>query len=304
MPSAAGCGARAPPHVSGGLGLRPAAPTTPSSEDEGTVAQLIREEPSWLGVTPSGRCRSALRAAQLRLVVGFLHSDRLTASCPLVLEAGRLTETIAACLVYTPLSAEEQQALDAQLFCAAASAAGEAAKVELLAGEGANVEARKFGQPVVVVAARKGHTERVEVLLRLGCDPNARDPAYGSTALVEAARGHGGVVGALLKHGGAELDAVDNDGRTALMHAVANGRAAIAAQLVEAGADATLRATGGWARGKTALEIAKAGGHAEIAALLPRWAGSGRSRGPKVWNCWSPAARRDRRPPRDHGAAA
>ena len=303
MPSAAGCGARAPPHVSGGLGLRPAAPTTPS-EDEGTVAHLIREEPSWLGVTPSGRCRSALRAAQLRLVVGFLHSDRLTASCPLVLEAGRLTETIAACLVYTPLSAEEQRALDAQLFCAAASAAGEAAKVELLAGEGANVEARKFGQPLVVGAARKGHTQVVEALLRLGCDPNARDPAYGSTALVEAARGHGGVVSALLKHGGAELDAVDNDGRTALMHAVANGRAAIAAQLVEAGADATLRATGGWARGKTALEIAKAGGHAEIAALLPRWAGSGRSRGPKVWNCWSPAARRDRRPPRDHGAAA
>ena len=138
----------------------------------------------------------------------------------------------------------------------------------------------------MVGAARKGHTQVVEALLRLGCDPNARDPAYGSTALVEAARGHGGVVSALLKHGGAELDAVDNDGRTALMHAVANGRAAIAAQLVEAGADATLRATGGWATGKTALEIAKAGGHAEIAALLPRWAGSGKRRGPKVWRCW------------------
>ena len=42
-------------------------------------------------------CSTELRAAQLRLLLGFLHSERLTASCPLVLEAGRITETIAAC---------------------------------------------------------------------------------------------------------------------------------------------------------------------------------------------------------------
>merc|ERR1711969_501884 len=86
--------------------------------------------------------------------------------------------------------------------------------------------------------------------------------------MLAAAFGHGGVVGALLEHGGAELDAVDSDGMTALMLAAESGQAAVAAQLVEAGADATLRPTGGDHEGKTALEIAEARGHAEVAALL------------------------------------
>ena len=49
-----------------------------------------------------------------------------------------------------------------------------------------------------------------------------------------------------------------------------NGHAAVARQLVDARADATLRATGGWLEGKTALEIAEEEGHDEIAALLRR----------------------------------
>ena len=49
----------------------------------------------------------------------------------------------------------------------------------------------------------------------IGCDPNAPNE-YGYTALMVAARnGRGGVVGALLQHGAAELDAVDDDGWTA-----------------------------------------------------------------------------------------
>ena len=44
-------------------------------------------------------------------------------------------------------------------------------------------------------------------------------------------RGHGGVAGALLEHGGVELDAVDRGGRTALMWVAFNGRAAVVAQL-------------------------------------------------------------------------
>ena len=71
-----------------------------------------------------------------------------------------------------------------------------------LAGEGASADAKQDGWPAVVWAAYKGHTEAVETLLRLGCDPNAPDQ-YGRTALMHAAsRGRGGVVGALLKHGG------------------------------------------------------------------------------------------------------
>ena len=66
---------------------------------EGTIAPLL--ERGW--TVPTRRaatirvCSSELRAAQLRLLLGFLHSERLTEHCALVLEAGRVTETIAAC---------------------------------------------------------------------------------------------------------------------------------------------------------------------------------------------------------------
>ena len=108
----------------------------------------------------------------------------------------------------------------------------------------------------------------MEARRRLGCDPNAATSAGVTARRLAAFKGHGGVVGALLEHGGAELDAVDDEGLTALMYAAESGRAAVAAQLVEARADATLRATGGDDEGKTALEMAEAKGHGEAAALL------------------------------------
>ena len=139
------------------------------------------------------------------------------------------------------LSAEEQEALDARLWAAAEG--GDAAAVARLAGEGASADAKgktlgrdrcpavamaaaEYGIPAVVAAAVEGHTEVVEALLRLGCDPNA-PLSNGTTALMAAAGlGHGGVVGALLEHGGADLDAVDkHHGQTALMLAAAKGHA-------------------------------------------------------------------------------
>jgi len=65
---------------------------------EGTIAFRIREGRWW---RPRRRavttCATGLRAAQLRLLLGFLHSERLTESCWLELETGRITETIASC---------------------------------------------------------------------------------------------------------------------------------------------------------------------------------------------------------------
>ena len=63
---------------------------------EGTIARAIREQSRpWRW--PSRRCRTALQAAQLRLSLGLLHSERLTEHCPLVLEAGRVTDIIVSC---------------------------------------------------------------------------------------------------------------------------------------------------------------------------------------------------------------
>ena len=62
-------------------------------------------------------------------------------------------------------------------------------------------------------------------------------------------------VAALLRDGSA-VDAVDKGIITALMHAAAYGQAECARLLLEAGADAPLRAAGGKVEGKTALELA------------------------------------------------
>ena len=86
--------------------------------------------------------------------------------------------------------------------------------------------------------------------------------------MYRAARyGHAGAVSALARLG-ADLDATTSDGETALMGAALGGQVKCARALLDAGADRTLRATGGYDEGKTALEIAEAHGKAEVAALL------------------------------------
>ena len=200
------------------------------------------------------------------------------------------------------LSAEAQAVLDKQLCDAATS--GDAAAIGRLVAKGASPNAKdKDGEPAVVAAAVPGHTEVVEALLRLGCDPNAPDE-YGTTALMWAAMNrHLEVVRALVDAGAdpnatsglmrstplmvaasegdtdmmyailgqgqgraSELDvnAVDREGKTALIHAAARGHVECARLLLEAGADASLRVadTGDdWGvsfDGMTALDVARA----------------------------------------------
>ena len=81
---------------------------TLSEVDEGTICRVLRGKGAYCLAPPSAaKCRSALQAAQLRLILCFLHNQRLTAHCPLLLEAGRVPEAIAACfLVLGPDSDE------------------------------------------------------------------------------------------------------------------------------------------------------------------------------------------------------
>ena len=76
-----------------------------------------------------------------------------------------------------------------------------------------------------------------------------------------------GAVSALVRLG-ADLDARDSRGETALMEAAAMGETECARVLLAGGADRTLRATGGDYVFKTALEIAEEECEAEVAALL------------------------------------
>ena len=87
----------------------------------------------------------------------------------------------------------------------------------------------------LIVAAREGKIERVEKLLAKGADVNAGDIA-GQTALMYAAgEGHSEIAEFLIEQG-ANVDVKNKAGRTALMIAETLGHSEIARLLKEAGA--------------------------------------------------------------------
>jgi len=73
--------------------------------------------------------------------------------------------------------------------------------------------------------------------------------------MVAANNGYVGVVGRLLE-AGANVEAADNEGFTALMSAASNGHIEVISKLVQAGADVTAKDTDGW----TALMLAAKNG--------------------------------------------
>ena len=74
-------------------------------------------------------------------------------------------------------------------------------------------------------------------------------------------------VAALISHG-ADVNAKDEDGETPLMRASCWGYAKVVEALLDAGADKELKATSGWAKGKTALEIARHKNKGDVVAIL------------------------------------
>jgi ankyrin repeat protein len=117
-------------------------------------------------------------------------------------------------------------------------------------------------------AARAGHVARLEELLRRGADVNARD-RHGQTAVMLAAHaGHSAAV-ELLARAGADLNHTAKFGLPALMLAVVAGHVETAAALIEAGADVTIVSAGapGFA-GRTARDLAVARGYDRLVDLI------------------------------------
>jgi ankyrin repeat protein len=127
-------------------------------------------------------------------------------------------------------------------------------------------------------AARRGSIEALDRLLQNGADVNARD-GHGQTALmIAAAEGHDVAV-AWLAERGARLNHTAKYGLSALMLAVVRGRVDVVRTLVWCGADASLRGSGapGFAD-KTALDLAVARNDAEMVRLLAASAEPGHRR--------------------------
>jgi ankyrin repeat protein len=114
------------------------------------------------------------------------------------------------------------------------------------------------------LAALDGRIERVRSSLDQGAAPDAVDPD-GRTALMLAAyNGHTETVKLLLDHG-ARVDAVDLMGHTALMYAASGPFASTVKLLMARGADPDVRDTG---EGFTALMFAAAEGQIEVVKAL------------------------------------
>jgi len=118
------------------------------------------------------------------------------------------------------------------------------------------------------LAAREGDARGLAALLAAGADVDARD-SHGQTALMLAAHaGHLEAVRTLVA-AGAELDVAGKFGLTAMMLAVVGAHPSVAELLASAGADLRARGTGapGFA-GKTASALAHDQGLHELAAKL------------------------------------
>jgi ankyrin repeat protein len=113
-----------------------------------------------------------------------------------------------------------------QRHFAQATMDGSVSRMRLLHFAGANINSRSNGALPLFIAAGEGRSDVVRYLLAEGADVNAREQ-FGETALTEAAYyGHVAVVKDLLLRG-ADINAIGNDG-TALDIALNRNNAAVA----------------------------------------------------------------------------
>ncbi|MDH3240362.1 MAG: ankyrin repeat domain-containing protein [Alphaproteobacteria bacterium] len=117
-------------------------------------------------------------------------------------------------------------------------------------------------------AAIEGDLATIDAQIEAGADVDAKDK-FGQTALMLAApRGHEAIVRRLIE-AGADLNVTAKFGLSAVMLAVVNHRPVIAEALARAGADLRLRGKGeGGFYGKTAAELARENGQVELAGSL------------------------------------
>jgi ankyrin repeat protein len=113
-----------------------------------------------------------------------------------------------------------------QRYFTQATMDGSLSRMRLLHFAGANINSRSNGSMPLFIAAGEGRSDVVRYLLAEGADVNAREQ-LGDTALTEVAYyGHVALVKELLAHG-ADVNAIGNDG-TALDIALNRNNSAVA----------------------------------------------------------------------------
>ncbi|MCZ6779984.1 MAG: ankyrin repeat domain-containing protein [Acidobacteria bacterium] len=148
----------------------------------------------------------------------------------------------------------------------AAAHAGRMDIVKTMVGIGSDPNgAVATGWTPLLIAAAEGHEETVAALLEIGADPNVKNQ-LGRTALMFASsKGFTAIVTDLLVRG-ADPNAVptDDEGWTALMVAARAGHVATVKALLKSNARVGLSDKSG----NTALALAEAEGHSNVARVL------------------------------------
>lgn len=144
-----------------------------------------------------------------------------------------------------------------------AAAGGHVEVVQVLLENGADVHAVGEQRVTALLAVSPENTVLLEMLLRAGADVDAQD-RYGSSALHQAALGgHQRAVQVLVGHG-ADVGAVTDDGSTSLHCAASSGSAGVTGVLLGSRPDLDAMDE----NGDTPLLVAVQGRHLEVVELL------------------------------------
>lgn len=136
---------------------------------------------------------------------------------------------------------------------------------EFILGNGGNLDAlSKNGSTPLLIAAREGHPEVVETMLRYGADPNDGGDKGLTPLLMAASEGHLEIVKLLLGFGADARDA-PFEGRTALHEAAESGHADVCRVLIEEGASVPTISD---IQGNTPLSIAAKSGSEELLSVI------------------------------------
>jgi ankyrin repeat protein len=126
-----------------------------------------------------------------------------------------------------------------------------------------NVLSKHYSSYSIVMAAKKGHTTIVDLLLRHGANKDARNESGCSSLMLASSYGHLDTVDLLLDRK-VKVNVQNSRLSTALIYASEKGHTEIVVSLLRNGSDPNIRGQ----NGKTALIEASANGHLQIGEIL------------------------------------